>query len=53
MSLKICKNGHVTGYRHCATCGTDNVRPTTGDGRVEVPRHELRKANAKLAIKGK
>lgn len=27
MSLKICHNGHLTGFRYCATCGTDKVEP--------------------------
>jgi hypothetical protein len=49
MALKLCKNGHLTGYRHCATCGTNSTTPVSGDGFVQVPRHELRKENAKLA----
>ncbi len=23
--LKICNKGHITGYRHCGTCGTEDV----------------------------
>lgn len=37
--LKICANGHLTGYRHCGTCGTDEVRAYDGPRRTEVERH--------------
>ena len=30
MPIKLCTNGHITGYRHCATCGTEKVRTVKG-----------------------
>lgn len=49
MSLKICKNNHLTGFRSCPTCGTNSTTPIKGDGFVIIPRHELRKQNVRLA----
>ena len=34
--LGICKNGHMTGQRHCGLCGEDRVRFAPGAGKVEV-----------------
>lgn len=41
--IGICKNGHMTGQRHCGTCGEDRGWPSLGSGgsgKVLVPRHE-------------
>jgi hypothetical protein len=40
MSVRVCANGHLTGFRHCY-CGADAVRPLR-DRQRPVPRHELR-----------
>lgn len=38
--LKICNNGHVTGYRNCSWCGSESgealARPPQGRARVDA-----------------
>ena len=41
MSIRVCANNHITGFRHCPQCGADAVRPLR-DRQIPVPRHELR-----------
>lgn len=57
--LGTCKNGHITGYRHCGTCGADRIPAVIGTGSVIVPRHKidrdrdtLRKMRRDTAIRG-
>lgn len=41
--IGICKDGHVTGQRHCGLCGADRIPGTMGTvaaGVVQVQRHE-------------
>jgi hypothetical protein len=38
--IGICKNGHMTGQRHCGTCGADRKQFSPGAGEVQVERHE-------------
>jgi hypothetical protein len=39
--IGICKNGHMTGQRHCGQCGADREMNEPGDGRVLLAKHEL------------
>jgi len=41
--LALCKNGHVTGYRKCGTCGADRTTEAIGLGKVVTPKHLLDK----------
>jgi len=50
--LGLCKNGHLTGQRHCGQCGADRHQKLKGEGRVTIPRHELR-AYATKYLNGK
>jgi hypothetical protein len=48
MSIRVCKNGHVTGYRHCGTCGAD-ASGVLGGRRQPVPMHP--KSNGLVALR--
>jgi hypothetical protein len=45
MSVRVCENGHVTGFRACPQCGTKEVSPLQGRQKP-IPRHELAKTVA-------
>ena len=46
MAIRQCVNGHITGFRHCSMCGTEEVHPVGGAGHVLATRYALKKAAA-------
>lgn len=41
MPIRVCENGHLTGFRHCGTCGTANVAPMLERGPMPGIPHEV------------
>lgn len=46
--LGYCKNGHLTGQRHCGNCGADRVPSDIGTGKVLTPAHQIDRNTSEL-----
>jgi len=40
--LRLCTSAHLTGQKHCGTCGALAKIPLKGEGSVLLPRHARR-----------